>query len=63
MPLRLENIMHTYDASAHDERPVIQVENWELRAGDQYLLRGVSGSGKTTLFNIMTGLLRPRCAH
>lgn len=59
MTVRIEGVVHIYDTAITEERPVVDVAEWALNPGDQYLLRGVSGSGKTTLFNIMTGLLRP----
>lgn len=59
MTIRLENLVHIYENAAQDERPVVDIEEWEIQPGEHILLRGVSGSGKTTLFNIMTGLLPP----
>lgn len=59
MSVRLEGVVHSYDAPISEGRSIIDIDSWEIQPADQYLLRGVSGSGKTTLFNIMTGLLRP----
>lgn len=59
MTIKLENLAHIYRNTAEDERPVVDIDHWQLQPGDHVLLRGVSGSGKTTLFNIMTGLLEP----
>ncbi len=60
MTIRLENLVHVYENAAEDERPVVDIQTWEIQPGDHMLVRGVSGSGKTTLFNIMTGLLPPK---
>lgn len=59
MTIRLENLLHKYDNAAEDERPVVDIQAWQIQPNEHILLRGMSGSGKTTLFNIMTGLLKP----
>lgn len=59
MTIRIDDLVQIYRTATADERPVLNIPNWEIAPGEQYLLRGVSGSGKTTLFNIMTGLLHP----
>ncbi len=59
MTIRIEDLVHIYRTAAADERPVLNIPQWDITPGEQYLVRGVSGSGKTTLFNIMTGLLHP----
>jgi putative ABC transport system ATP-binding protein len=39
--------------------PVVEVESFTVRAGEQLVLAGPSGSGKTTMLHLMAGLLEP----
>jgi putative ABC transport system ATP-binding protein len=39
--------------------PVIDIEHFELRAGEHAALVGTSGSGKTTLLHLIAGILSP----
>lgn len=59
MNLQVEALSHAYEGTGVEVRTILQVQTWQLDAGQQVLLRGVSGSGKTTLFNILAGLLHP----
>jgi len=59
MSLIVEHLKQIYTSPGLAERPVLDIPNWRVEAGEQVLLRGVSGSGKTTLMNILAGLLRP----
>lgn len=59
MELCFENLRHTYPNATGDLRTILDIPLWQVKAGQQILLRGVSGSGKTTLFNIASGLLNP----
>jgi ABC-type lipoprotein export system ATPase subunit len=59
MDLLIEQLRHTYTAPDLEARTVLDIDAWQVAAGEQVLLRGVSGSGKTTLLNILAGLLPP----
>lgn len=59
MKLALHHLKHVYHSPAAQPRPVLDIPDWTLEAGQQVLLKGISGSGKTTLFNITAGLLAP----
>lgn len=52
--LEIEQLEHRYDGS-----PVLQLGQWQVQTGQQWLLSGPSGSGKSTLLHIIAGLLRP----
>ncbi|RZL04638.1 MAG: ATP-binding cassette domain-containing protein [Pedobacter sp.] len=41
----------------------IGFKDWEIAAGDKWLLLGDSGSGKTTLLHILTGILKPTAGN
>ncbi|MGF1924843.1 MAG: ABC transporter ATP-binding protein [Bacteroidia bacterium] len=53
--ISVESVVHQYGAS-----PLISFSDWQIKAGDQWLLLGESGSGKTTLLHILTGILKPK---
>lgn len=40
-----------------DQPPVLEVQAFELRAGERLFLRGPSGSGKSTLLGVIAGVL------
>ena len=42
------------------EKPVLNIANWTLAAGEQVFVHGPSGSGKSTLLNLVSGLLECR---
>lgn len=42
-----------------DGKWVLQNINWDMQAGENWVLFGLNGSGKTTLLNIITGYLWP----
>jgi putative ABC transport system ATP-binding protein len=50
----LTNVEHRYAG-----KPVLRVDEWSARPGEQWLLAGASGSGKTTLLHILAGLTTP----
>ncbi len=43
----------------YDGKPVLELEAWEVAAGERWLVLGPSGSGKTTLLHALAGLIRP----
>ena len=59
MEILVELLQHTYTARDLEQRTVLNIDVWQVPAGEQVLLRGISGSGKTTLLNILAGLLPP----
>ena len=59
MDLQFANLKHIYPSPTAEHRPVLDIPEWKISAGNQILLKGVSGSGKTTLFNITAGLMQP----
>ncbi|AQA18596.1 ABC transporter ATP-binding protein [Halioglobus japonicus] len=42
------------------EKPVLDIANWSVAAGEQVFVHGPSGSGKSTLLNLLSGLLECR---
>jgi putative ABC transport system ATP-binding protein len=47
----IENLTHIYQ-----QKTVLQISDWNVKQGEQWLLRGNSGSGKTTFLHILAGL-------
>ncbi len=50
----IRNLRHAYDGAA-----VLDVPDWQVGQGSQWLVLGPSGSGKTTLLHALAGILRP----
>jgi putative ABC transport system ATP-binding protein len=48
---------------AYDGVDVLQIRDWHVDQGEQWLVLGPSGSGKTTLIHILAGLLTPSYGH
>lgn len=44
---------------AYDGKRVLEIPDWTVPAGGQWLVLGPSGSGKSTLLHIVAGILRP----
>jgi putative ABC transport system ATP-binding protein len=59
VPILIENLRKQYVAPDGSVVPVIDVERFELRDGEQVALIGTSGSGKTTLLHMIAGILAP----
>src|SRR3954470_21601444 len=57
MSLRIEQLVKRYVAPDGQAVPVIDVAEFDLRAGDQVALVGGSGTGKTTLLHLIAGIL------
>lgn len=43
----------------YSQRPVVNIEKWQLMPGESAFIYGPSGSGKSTLLNLLSGLLVP----
>ncbi len=52
--ISIRGLAHRYDGL-----PVLQLEEWDVAAGERWLVIGPSGSGKTTLLHLIAGLVRP----
>jgi ATP-binding cassette subfamily C protein LapB len=52
--LRLDRVRFAYD-----ERPVLEVGQLQVRAGERIAVLGAVGSGKSTLLKVISGLYRP----
>ena len=59
MSLRLERLKKRYVAPDGSAVPVIDIESFDLPAGEQVALVGGSGTGKTTLLHLIAGILTP----
>ena len=56
MSLELRNVTKTYREPGGGRLPVLNVNHFQLAAGEQVVLVGSSGGGKTTLLNIIAGI-------
>jgi len=54
MEIRFEQVGKQYHGQT-----VLERLDWQLRAGERWLIRGISGRGKTTLLRLLTGLELP----
>ena len=43
----------------NDNKPVLDIPQWSVEAGEQIFLHGPSGAGKSTLLNLLAGMLLP----
>jgi ABC-type lipoprotein export system ATPase subunit len=50
----IRNLRHAYDGAE-----VLDVPDWQVGQGSQWLVLGPSGSGKTTLLHALAGILKP----
>ena len=57
--LELKNIVKTYRDPDGGSATILDVQHFEMAAGQQVVIRGASGGGKTTLLNIVAGILLP----
>lgn len=53
------NLRFAYRAEKH----VLDLERFDVRAGERVFLHGPSGSGKTTLLGLIAGVLTPTTGH
>lgn len=59
MPIKLENLSHTYQAGSPFQATAIQDISLEILDGELLALIGHTGSGKSTLAQHLNGLLQP----
>lgn len=59
MAIFIEKLTKRYVAPDGTSVPVIDIDNFSLRDGEQVALIGTSGSGKTTLLHMIAGILTP----
>ena len=59
MSLILEHVKKSYREPNGNRLPVLGIEYYELKQGEQAALVGSSGGGKTTLLNVISGILTP----
>ncbi len=52
--IRVRGLAHRYSEAA-----VLDLQTWDVAAGERWLVIGPSGSGKTTLLHVLAGLVRP----
>jgi putative ABC transport system ATP-binding protein len=52
--IAVSNLTHQYDGSR-----ALSLAQWQVAAGERWLVIGPSGCGKTTLLHILAGLVRP----
>lgn len=57
--IQLEQVRKAFRTPAGEVVPILDVERFEVAAGEQVALEGHSGSGKTTLLNVIAGIMRP----
>lgn len=53
LAINLQQLVHRYD----DAAPVLDIESFQVNAGERLFLAGPSGSGKSTLLSIIAGIL------
>jgi ABC-type lipoprotein export system ATPase subunit len=57
--IQLEQVRKAFRTPAGEAVPILDVDRFEVTAGEQVALEGQSGSGKTTLLNVIAGIMRP----
>lgn len=55
--LRIENLRKVYALAGGGERPVLAVDRFALKAGEQVAMKGPSGCGKTTFLHLIAGIV------
>ena len=56
MSLELRSVTKTYREPGGGRLPILNVNHFQMAAGEQVVLVGSSGGGKTTLLNIIAGI-------
>lgn len=57
--IQLERVQKAFRTPSGEVVPILDVDRFEVSAGEQVALEGQSGSGKTTLLNVIAGIMRP----
>jgi ABC-type lipoprotein export system ATPase subunit len=57
--IQLEQVRKAFRTPSGEVVPILDVDRFEVSAGEQVALEGQSGSGKTTLLNVIAGIMRP----
>ncbi len=52
--ISVRGLAHRYDGN-----PVLKLDQWNVAAGERWLVLGPSGCGKTTLLHVIAGLVMP----
>ncbi|MDT0582300.1 MULTISPECIES: ATP-binding cassette domain-containing protein [Alteromonadaceae] len=55
LAIQIDKLRFAYDAG----KPVLAIENWQVKTQERVFLYGPSGCGKSTLLSLMSGLLVP----
>ncbi|MHC4955339.1 MAG: ABC transporter ATP-binding protein [Planctomycetota bacterium] len=56
--LAVRDLKKAYTSPDGETTPVIDIESYEMAAGEQVALEGESGSGKTTFLHLIAGILK-----
>jgi len=57
--LEIQQLRKTFPQPGGKARLVIQIDRFELGAGEELAVAGESGSGKSTFLNLIAGILTP----
>ena len=57
--LKLEQIKKTYTQPDGSRVPILDIEEFNIDAGEQVVLIGPSGCGKTTMLHTIAGITKP----
>lgn len=56
MTIQLNNVRFAYAGASGD---IVDIDHWQVAAGEKVFVQGPSGSGKSTLLNLLSGMLLP----
>jgi putative ABC transport system ATP-binding protein len=59
MAINVEKLRFSYAKQQQGPSADLEIEKWQVSAGQHVFLRGESGSGKSTLLNLLAGILSP----
>lgn len=54
----IQNLCFSYDKNSSTN--ILEIEHWQVNAGERVFVHGPSGSGKSTLLNLLAGVLKPQ---
>ncbi len=57
--LLLQGVKKSFREPNGDVLPILDIERFQVKPGEQMVLKGRSGSGKTTLLHVIAGITRP----